>query len=248
MEKINNLLGNGAVAACVEEVARDNPTTLFNCAGIAHPSQTTPNNIERENLHIERVIELSQSYERVVHISSPAVLGNQDTFDEDSNYLSDVTPYGLHKRAIEGKLLNTISVKLIIGRLFSLTSKDLKKQLVYDAIIRIKSGDVIFKVDKQQYRCFVSAADFRGMISFALNKQLSGIINLTNTKSTNLVDAITYIANRLNYSGELTFVPNVDVKNYSSIVSTSSKLFSNGYILKDVGLEALDEVIRYHEN
>lgn len=242
-----NLIGNGAIGKSLTNVACDFPMTLFNCAGIPHPYFVNKKNIERENLHVKRLIKLAEGYERVIHISTPSVLGDlQHPYDENAKYGGNVTKYGLQKRHVEETLQNSIKDKLIIVRLFSFVSIHLQKQIIYDSIKKLSIGDGTFYVNPDQSRCFVSEIDFKNMIRFLLNNKMCGTINFTNSEPTNLIKAIKYIALKMNYTGSMQFLSNNDDKNYACLISTSSRLFIKGYKLERVGLSSLDEVINYH--
>ncbi|WP_340300691.1 hypothetical protein [Roseobacter sp. HKCCD5988] len=245
----SNVLGRGAIAQSLRHVASDYPGTLFNCAGIPHPSLMSDENIKREWSHIESIKNLAPYFDRIVHVSTPAVLGNFiEDYDESVEYGNGVTLYGYHKRKIEKSLCHSAKNNILIVRLFSFVSVQLKKQIVYDAIRKLKLGVRDFHISKEQKRCFVCEEDFISMMRFSLNNEFSGIVNFTNSEATHLINAVEYIAQGLNFHMKLKFHPNDDNLNYMSLASTKSRLFDRGYTVKYVGLCALDEVIRYYEN
>ena len=249
MKVVNNVVGNGAIAQSIAAIAEKYPMTLFNCAGIPHPHLVSKESIKRENAHINHIIELSKDYDRLVHISTPAVLGHLSTpYDEVAKYEEGATAYGLQKRQNEQTLRDRIYQKLTIVRLFSFVSIKLRKQIIYDTIMKLKAGDGVFYISDCQRRCFVSEADFLKMMRFALDNKMQGTLNFTNSESTNLIEAVNYISKKLDYSGDLMFHSNSDTENYPSLISTTSRLFDSGYRLENVGLRALDEVITFHEN
>ena len=249
MNKPENLIGNGAVAKSITNIAYLFPSTLFNCAGIAHPDFVNKKNMEREYLHIENLITISKKYDNVLHISTPAVLGQLNKpYDENEPFGKNATQYGEHKRHVEEILFQKLKGKLIIARLFSFVSANLKKQIVYDSIMKMNAMDGFFCINPNQYRCFVSEHDFKNMVSVAIEKEMFGIVNFTNSEPVNLIEAIKYIAKKIKFKGELNFESNQNLNNYNSLVSTSSRLFNDGFNLKDVGCKAIDVAVEYHEN
>ena len=243
------MIGNGAIAQSLIKVAHVFPSTLFNCAGIAHPDFVNTKSMERENLHVAKVIALSEKYANVLHISTPAVLGQLNKpYNEDEPFGERATQYGRHKRHIEELLYQKLKDKIIIARLFSYVSGKLNKQIVYDSLMKMNAHDGLFFINPDQYRCFVSENDFKNMVSMAIEKKILGVVNFTNSEPVNLIETIKYIAKKIKYEGELTFHSNDNVGNYNSLVSTSSKLFVSGFVLQDVGLKAIDAAVGYYEN
>ena len=108
---------------------------------------------------------------RVVFLSSAAVYGDAGAqpLREDAPLLP-VSPYGMHKRIGEDlcRLYGTqFSVPTAILRLFSVYGAGMRKQLLWDAANRIRSGDASFAGSGSEVRDWLHVEDAASLIERA---------------------------------------------------------------------------------
>lgn len=243
------ILGNGAIAIALQNKVTSKHRILINCAGIPHPDKVNPDTKRRETTHLKNVIASHNDFDKIVHVSSPAVLGEQESHLPESFFpVGRLTEYGKFKRTCEQRLHDNLGEKLLILRLFSYTSKDLKKQIVYDTFKKIQAGDFSFLLDENQRRSFVSEVDFVRMAQFSLDKNLSGIVNCTNSSNVLLTDVVKAIFNFFHVNQDPIFLPTRQSANYSNLYSDFSTLFDLGFKLNHVGVEAVLDTVSHYEN
>ena len=73
------VLGTGSIAQALQGMNTTGQRVWINCAGVSHPDYMNQRNRNREREHLENIISQASSYDRLIHISTPAVLGNLST-------------------------------------------------------------------------------------------------------------------------------------------------------------------------
>jgi UDP-glucose 4-epimerase len=130
------------------------PDAVIHCAGggsvgfsIDHPQQ----DFERTVATASAVLEFCRLHApeaRIVYPSSAAVYGSVDHSPiAECDARSPVSPYGVHKEIVEGicrASAEDFGLKIAIVRLFSVYGTGLRKQLLWDACIKIRRGENSF--------------------------------------------------------------------------------------------------------
>ena len=208
---------------------------IFNAAGCPHPSLINEDSIRRERDHIESICRLSTD-KWVIHCSTPSVLGYGDEFYEEASYREAVTPYGLLKRESEQRLMDSFP-KLTVLRIFSITSVLQQKQIVWDAFRKLKAGEKKFSISPGQMRDFVHQVDLQRYLNRIFESEMTGIINITNTESTDLRNLIKIFGEILDCEN-IQFEENEQEINYHNLTCNKSSLFSAGTVPKYPGMTA----------
>lgn len=161
------------------------PTLIVHCAGsgsvafsLRHPYQ----DYHRTVATTLSVLEFARSHApqaRTVHISSAAVYGavgkDGQPIREDS-LLQPLSPYGVHKKLAE-ELCQSYSkhygLALVILRLFSAYGVELRKQLLWDACMKIRNGDSTFFGTGSEVRDWLHVEDVADLVLIAHQKASS---------------------------------------------------------------------------
>lgn len=236
------IYGNGVIA----KLSYGTDVTKFkgiilNAAGCPHPNQVDQQAVNREYKHIEDLCR-SNKKKWMIHCSTPAVLGHGSTFDEDDDYRQDATEYGILKRKCELKLLDSFP-NLTILRIFSLTSVLQEKQIVWDAHKKMGASQASFSISKNQSRDFVHQIDFQSYLNSIVKNEIKGIVNITNTKSSNLRRLILQFGSLMG-DCKVKFDSNLEQSNYLNLSSNSSKLFRLGIIPSFIGDDAPVDIFK----
>jgi len=243
------VLGTGSIAQALQGMNTTGQRVWINCAGVSHPDYMNQRNRNREREHLENIISQASSYDRLIHISTPAVLGNLSTdYSEEQDQSDNLTEYGEFKRSSELKLINTLQKKVLVVRLFSYTSARLKKQIIFDTVRKIQSKSYEFYLEENQKRSFVSEIDFRRMVEFTLTQSFDGIVNYTNSKHTYLCDVVRTIFSHYNVEKSPVFIKPEHHNNYKNLYSDQSTLFDRGFVCKHIGLDAVQHTLDGYEN
>jgi len=108
----------------------------------------------------------------------------------EKSKVKPISFYGKTKYLAEKKLkkLNKKKIKVCIGRIFSTTNINQRKNyLVPDLKNKIKKRKGVIKLKNlNHYRDFISIEDIAKIIVYFLKKEIKGIINLSTGKATNL--------------------------------------------------------------
>lgn len=243
------ILGKGSIAQALQNISFSNKRVWINCAGVAHPNYMTKKNQLRELQHLDDIISKSSAYDKLIHVSTPAVLGNLSSdYSENQESSENLTDYGKFKRSCEQKLICALGQRVLIVRLFSYTSASLKKQIVFDTVRKIKVNDYKFYLDKDQKRSLVSDVDLRRMVDFTLEKDFDGVVNYTNNQSVYLTDVIKTIFQNYKIEQRPVFLKPEHLTNYKNLYSNQSTLFDHGFMCKHIGLDAVLHTLEEYEN
>ena len=185
------------------------------------------------------VLEYIKSHNTNVHLiypSSPAIQGEHPNTPIHENYIGEpISPYGHHKKITE-KYCQSFSKKyglnISIVRLFSVYGEGLKKQLLWDACMKIKKGDkhVTFWGTGQETRDFIHIGDVLSLFNFLLtiNQKLLVINGGLGNRFT-IKEIITMIRNIINTNVKINFNKKVDVGNPKYFCADTQKLESLGF-------------------
>lgn len=142
---------------------------IIHCAGGASVGESLRNpmlDFERTVCSLQHILEYIRIYSpasKLIYPSSAAVYGNiTDMPLKENNLLKPISPYGVHKKIAEelcSLYCRQYSVSAIIVRLFSVYGNGLRKQLLYDACRKIRSGNSVFWGTGQETRDWIHVKD-----------------------------------------------------------------------------------------
>jgi UDP-glucose 4-epimerase len=118
----------------------------------------------------------ASSRPRLVFVSSAAVYGDQgETDSKEASVRSPISPYGFHKLSAE-MLCESYSrffeVPVSVVRLFSVYGEGLRKQLLWDALNKFRSGNYQFFGTGNELRDWIHVDDAAALLAVAgLSKQ-----------------------------------------------------------------------------
>ena len=147
------------------------------------------NTIGTNNL-VEAILEKKNNIKWVFFASTSHVYSSTQKKISEKSKIKPISYYGKTKYIAENKLykLNKKKIKVCIGRIFSTTNISQRKNyLVPDLKNKIKKRNKLIKLENlNHYRDFISIEDIAKIILYFLKKKISGIINLSTGKPTNL--------------------------------------------------------------
>lgn len=136
---------------------------------------------------------------RLVLVSSAAVYGDQgDTDAMETSVRSPISPYGFHKLAAE-MLCESYSrffeVPVSVVRLFSVYGEGLRKQLLWDALNKFRSGNYQFFGTGNELRDWIHVDDAAALLAVAgLSKQSTFEIYNGGSEHATTRDVLTQLA------------------------------------------------------
>jgi UDP-glucose 4-epimerase len=111
---------------------------------------------------------------RIVLLSSAAVYGNAAQVPTlETEPIAPISPYGFHKRICEELLASygkNYGVQSAVVRLFSVYGPKLRKQLMWDACTKAKSGDVTFAGTGDEERDWLHVEDAAALIAAVVER------------------------------------------------------------------------------
>lgn len=153
------------------------PELIVHCAGgstVGHSLAQPLEDFERTVATTAAALEFARLHARgarVVYLSSAAVYGRAGTLPLGEDVpLLPVSPYGVHKRIGEDlcRLYGAqFEVPSVILRLFSVYGAGMRKQLLWEAAHRIRSGNASFAGSGQELRDWLHVEDAVALIARA---------------------------------------------------------------------------------
>lgn len=178
----------------------------------------------------------------LIYPSSPAVQGEHPNTPISENYVGDpISPYGDNKKITE-ELCSSYSQKyglnISIVRLFSVYGKGLRKQLLWDACMKIKTANnnVTFWGTGNETRDFIHINDVLSLFNFMLTlKPKFLIVNGGLGNGYTVRDMVNMIRNIINPKVEINFNQKTDLGNPKYFCADTKKLESLGFnVNKDI--------------
>ena len=150
------------------------PDIIVHCAGsgtvgfsMTHPYQDYQRTVETTAVTLE-FIRLHVPEARLVYPSSVAVYGlNEKMPIEESSPLVPVSPYGVHKKISEAiccSYAHHFGLPITILRLFSVYGTGLRKQLLWDACMKIQQDENIFFGSGMETRDWLHVSDAAALL------------------------------------------------------------------------------------
>lgn len=211
-------------ADLVRLVGEFQPEILFHCAGSALPAKSLK--LPDDDFHssvpvvqgVLEAIRLSAPAAHLVCLSSAAVYGDPVTLpvSEDARP-SPLSPYGFHKWM--GELLCqeyavVYGIRSTSARIFSAYGPGLQKQLLWDAIGKLKGRDeAVFLGSGEETRDFIFIKDLVNALFCLADKSSSGhdVVNVATGIEVRIADVVATVARHLgvdssrwSFSGEVT--------------------------------------------
>ena len=164
-------IGAEALAAC------GTPSIIVHCAGGASigaanldPARDFTDTVSGFNLLLNHC-RTNWPDARLVYVSSAAVYGSGSSqpIAEDSALRPD-SPYGLHKKLCEQMLQfygRRDGIKAVCVRPFSIYGPGLRKQLLWDAVSKLSSGQASFSGSGEEMRDWVHVEDLAELLVLA---------------------------------------------------------------------------------
>ena len=212
---------------------------IIHCAGSRLVGLTRKvdfiNNV-KSTISLIDFIKKNQSKTKIIFMSSYSIYGN-DYKNLISENLSTkpVSVYAINKKKAENLLLNFSKKNkshLMILRIASLYGNGLKKQLIYDACLKISKGLNNFYGTGREKRDFIHISDLVNIVLYFCIKGFSNvnIINCGSGKGRQIKDVIKLISSSFKMRKKIIF-------NRKKLNSNPIKLISNIRKLKKIGLK-----------
>lgn len=233
------------------------PKNIFFLSGISYPGKTENNfhlDLKKNNIIIQNLLEAAKknNYKgKIIYASSIAVYGsnNKEKVKEDDN-LNPESYYALSKIIAEEQCLFYIKkykLNIIILRLSSVFGPNLKRQVVYDIIMKIlknKNKTLFLKGSDKDKRELMYVEDLIKILIQIKNKKInSGIYNVGTGKQIFIENIIKYLKKKFNYKNKIIYLNNKSPK-FSILNSTKLKKQIN-FNIKNNFYKNLDKTIEY---
>lgn len=185
--------------------------------------------------------------------SSVAVYGSSsDKFLKEDSECCPLSNYAVAKLTVENyakHYAKNHNLKIGIYRIFSTYGPRLRRQVVYDNIIKIynKIPEIILESSEETARDFSYVEDQALAIKF-LNDNVSpvgDIYNIGNGKATKIIDVVRTIANIMNYKGNITCKENSKLLHNISWAADVNKIKNLGFQQKYSLNNGLQKTIKY---
>jgi UDP-glucose 4-epimerase len=183
---------------------------------------------------------------RLLHFSSAAVYGDQSSDVKKSLN----SPYAQHKIIAE-HILTTLfdDSKLCIVRPFSIYGIGLKKQIIWDAIEKLKQGgeEVIFYGTGEEKRSFVNINSVVEMTSFIIEEGCVGTYDLHGANEITISELLSILSRIIGFRGEIVFsghVNDMSPRNLSKRVEKVPRTLGANISLE----EGIKEVVLWSQN
>lgn len=197
------------------------PEIIFHCAGgasvgfsMTHPYQDYLRTVT-STMAVLEFVRLNAPGAAVVFPSSAGVYGTVAQMPiRISDTCKPVSPYGLHKKLAEDlcrSYASHFNVRLAIVRLFSIYGIGIRKQLLWDACMKIADGDLEFRGTGLETRDWLHITDAANLLIAAASRASAAcpVVNGGSGISIEVREILNHIAMRLGrrdrpyFSGEL---------------------------------------------
>lgn len=185
---------------------------------------------------------------KFIYLSSSAIYGNSLKDLKEDDVANPLSVYGKNKLKAEGFLQNNASkddIPLLILRIFSVYGEGLKKQVMWDAVTKLTTGNNSFKGTGAEIRDFVSVADVIDFIDFAIKKDKTGVFNVGTGKATTIMYLIKKIARFIEYKDEILFDGNYNSFIQQRVVANIEKARSSGWESKYSIDDELEDYLKW---
>lgn len=212
---------------------------IIHCAGSRLVGLTRKvdfiNNV-KSTISLIDFIKKNQSKTKIIFMSSYSIYGNDYKNLISENFSTKpVSVYAINKKKAENLLLNFSKKNkshLMILRIASLYGNGLKKQLIYDACLKISKGLNNFYGTGREKRDFIHISDLVNIVLYFCIKGFSNvnIINCGSGKGRQIKDVIKLISSSFKMRKKIIF-------NRKKLNSNPINLISNIRKLKKIGLK-----------
>jgi len=150
------------------------PDVIIHCAGsgsvtfsMDHPFQDFQRTVDTT----AAVLEFARIYNpesRIIFLSSAGVYGSTDKLPiKESTELKPISPYGLHKKMAEDLCLSYtkhLGLHIDVIRFFSIYGNSLRKQLLWDACLKLQNKETTFFGSGREIRDWLHIEDAVSLI------------------------------------------------------------------------------------
>lgn len=147
---------------------------IIHCAGsgsvgfsVEHPQQDFHRTLDATVAILEFVRQYTP-HSRIVYASSAAVYGATASMPiDESVFLAPISPYGVHKKIAEEMCCSYsqhFSISVTIVRFFSVYGAGLRKQLLWDACLKISNGETTFFGNGKEQRDWLHVNDASSLL------------------------------------------------------------------------------------
>lgn len=218
-------------------VADDQPRCIVNCGGSGAVSLSYANPLEDFQRATQTTAILLDWIRtrclkecRFVLVSSAAVYGDQGYTDlTEASVRLPISPYGVHKMAAEllcESFSRFFEVPSTIVRLFSVYGEGLRKQLLWDAAQKFKTGKGEFFGTGNEIRDWIHVTDAAKLLTLAgLSGQPTFEIYNGGYKHANTREILTLLSKNLDFKGVISFNEKTHNGNPYRLTSSSRHAF-----------------------
>jgi len=182
----------------------DTPDVIFNMAGGASVGLSIQNPLDDFEKTVPLISNVLNKMRldwqgcKLIYLSSAAVYGKSASASTSVNEVLDpVSPYGLHKKIAEELILfytKQYNLRTNIVRPFSVYGPGLDKQLLWDALVKIKCGNNHFYGTGKELRDWIYVHDLiQLLISIIEEEQYPSIINAGTGVATSVEDILSLL-------------------------------------------------------
>ncbi|MFD0671324.1 NAD-dependent epimerase/dehydratase family protein [Cohnella sp. GCM10027633] len=181
------------------------PDVIVHCAGSGSVNDSLREPLldfeksVRTTTHVLEYCRLHSPGTRIVFPSSAAVYGNASgTCMPEETPLQPVSPYGVHKLLAEQlckSYANYFGLRIAIVRMFSVIGRGLKKQLLWDACVKVKNRDYLFYGTGDEVRDWIHATDAAALLYVAAGKasEACPVVNAGSGKGVKVRDVLLFL-------------------------------------------------------
>lgn len=212
---------------------------IIHCAGsglVGFSRIVDFNNNVKSTISLLEYIQKTQNKTKIIFMSSYAIYGNGFKYPVSEKFSTKPSSiYAINKKKAENLLLDfsrKYSLDLMILRIASLYGDGLKKQLIYDACLKISKGLFNFYGTGKEKRDFIHISDLVNIIEYFCLKGFfsTNIINCGSGKGRQIKDVLELISSCFNVRNKIIF-------NKKKLNSNPLNLISNIKRLKRFGIE-----------
>ncbi len=190
----------------------------INAAGSGNVSYSVSHpliDFEANTLDVIKILDAIKQYQptcKYIHLSSAAVYGNPSKLPiSEMDNTQPISPYGYHKMMSEiicKEYAHLFNLKIAIIRPFSIFGNGLRKQLIWDICLKLKTNNTISLFGTgNETRDFIHISDFVQLINIVLEKALFNcdIFNAASGKETSINEVVKVFSSFYNQQKEILF-------------------------------------------
>mgnify|MGYP003685492051 CR=1 FL=1 len=212
---------------------------IIHCAGsgiVGLRKKKDFNNNVKSTISLLNFIRKTQNKPKIIFMSSYSIYGNNFKDSISEKFVTKpVSIYAINKKKAENLLLNfskKYTADLMILRIASLYGEGLKKQLIYDACLKISKGLNNFFGTGREKRDFIHISDLVNIVLYFCKKGFSNsnIVNCGSGRGRKIKDVLKLISKDFKMKNKIIF-------NKKKLNTNPINLISNIKQLKRIGVK-----------